>query len=154
MGKFKIDKALKPQRGLGDPVTRHRRKVRDRLRREEAQYEQMVANQARDEMVRAKEANYRSEMQRRQNYITTLRNAAAEQAVAVARSRSLEQDVRMNTSSYNRSISAWTDFNTVNVTWPWVPEQRAINARATFVWAASGARCIKVSPSSTMLRSR
>ena len=111
-----IPKHLKPQRGLGQEITRARRSQRDIQRKREKNDREQAAANARSEIERLRMASGHDESYRWANGLV---GATVDSQTAVLRSMGMKHMVSYECSAWSRdTVTAWTDFTRIYLSYP------------------------------------
>ncbi len=116
------DKHLKPQRGLGQAVSRQRRKNTDQVRRDRERRARIERDQARDMLRRAKQQT--PEERRESLWKQHLLGATIDNQIAVMKSHGINVPVRTGINNHidwmphRNEIKAWTDHKSITMELP------------------------------------
>jgi len=112
-----VPKHLKPQRGLGQEITRARRSQRDILRKREENDRMTAATNARAEIERLRSAN--CVVDQFYKWANSLVGATVDSQTAVLRSMGMKQEVSYEVGVWSSSrVTAWTDFSRIFLSYP------------------------------------
>lgn len=111
----------KPKRGLGQAVTRQRRKALDQIKREEAKRIEERREAIRREITTARYSSHNDADERQRKMMTALLSSTMTSQVAVMRSYGLKQglDAVAVPDRWGEGIVAYTDFQKIVIKWPY-----------------------------------
>lgn len=107
----------KPKRGLGQAVTRQRRKAAEAAREQEEQRIAREKQAALDELKRAEQVFKESEEVQQRKFANSLFKSIVAGQTAVLRAWGMDHGVKCRTHM-DDGVAAWTDFTDVHCYWP------------------------------------
>lgn len=108
---------FKPKRGLGQAITRQRRRAAQKAREEAERRNEAAKEAARQEVLRAMNGKKQEDKNRQQRFANALMNTVAVNQTAVLRAWGYQHPVYAKVSTVPHLV-AWTDFKQVHCEWP------------------------------------